>query len=200
MLNKGLLFVMSGPSGTGKGTICEELLKREEELFLSISATSREMRKGEAEGVNYYYHTREEFKKLIDDGEMLEWAEYSGNFYGTPKKKVLERLQRGQNVLLEIEPNGALQVKKMFPEAVLIFIVPPSMAELKRRLETRGRETAGQIDERMAAARWEFEQAPKYNYIIENDDLDACVEEVISAMHREAGARRRIEALLDEKY
>lgn len=199
-MNRGLLFVMSGPSGTGKGTICEQLLEREKNLFLSISATSREKRKGETEGVTYYYLTKEQFQQMIDDGEMLEWAQYSGNFYGTPKKAVAEMIDAGKNVLLEIEPQGALNVKRMFPEAILIFVVPPSMKELKRRLEERGRESKEQIMERLEASKWEFEQAPKYNHVVVNDDLDRCVEEVLDIFHKEIQDLMKVESLLKEEY
>lgn len=198
-MKKGILFVMSGPSGTGKGTICNELL-RTENIFLSISATTREIRKGEVDGVTYNYMYREEFEALIDAGEMLEYARYNGNYYGTPKRNVERMLEKGTNVLLEIEPQGALSVKSQFPDAVLLFIVPPSMAELKSRLTTRGREDEKQIQERMSAAKWEFEQAPKYNYIVVNDDLDRCVGEVAEILHKKMTERELVENLLNEKY
>ncbi|MDY3032071.1 MAG: guanylate kinase [Clostridia bacterium] len=198
-MGRGILFVMSGPSGTGKGTICKELL-RTENIFLSVSATTREIRVGEVDGVTYNYLYREEFEELIEAGEMLEYAIYNGNYYGTPKQNVEKMLDKGTNVLLEIEPQGALNVKSQFPEAVLLFVVPPSMAELKRRLEERGRENEAQIAERMAAAKWELEQAPKYNYVVVNDDFDECVREVTEIFHRKIEDRERVEALLNEKY
>ena len=198
-MGRGILFVMSGPSGTGKGTICKELL-RTENIFLSVSATTREIRVGEVDGVTYNYLYREEFEKLIEAGEMLEYAIYNGNYYGTPKQNVEKMLDNGTNVLLEIEPQGALNVKSQFPEAVLLFVVPPSMAELKRRLEERGRENEAQIAERMAAAKWELEQSPKYNYVVVNDDFDECVREVTEIFHRKIEDRERVEALLNEKY
>lgn len=196
-MKRGILFVMSGPSGTGKGTVCNELL-RTENIFLSVSATTRGIRKGETDGVTYNYMYREEFEALIEAGEMLEYAIYNGNYYGTPKRNVEKMLEQGTNVLLEIEPQGALSVKEQFPEAVLIFIIPPSMKELKRRLEERGRETEEQIQERLRTAMWEFEQASKYSYIVVNDDLQACVDEVSGIIHDVIAKRGLVEELLNE--
>ncbi len=178
-MNKGLIFIMSGPSGTGKGTVCSELMKRREDLFLSVSATSRPIKAGETDGVTYTYVSADEFKNMIDSGEMLEWAVYNGNYYGTPKKAIHTQIENGRSVLLEIEPQGALNVKAVFPEANMIFIVPPSMEELKKRLIERGRETEEQILERLEASKWEFAQARKYDRIIVNDDLNVCVDEVM---------------------
>lgn len=196
-MKRGILFVMSGPSGTGKGTVCNELL-RTENIFLSVSATTRGIRKGETDGVTYNYMYREEFEALIEAGEMLEYAIYNGNYYGTPKRNVEKMLEQGTNVLLEIEPQGALSVKEQFPEAVLIFVIPPSMDELKRRLEERGRETEEQISERLRTAVWEFEQAPKYSYIVVNDDLQACVAEVSGIIHDVMEKRGLVDKLLRE--
>ncbi len=198
-MSRGILFVMSGPSGTGKGTICEELLKREN-IFLSVSSTTREIRKGETDGVTYNYTTVGDFEDMIKNGEMLEYALYNGNYYGTPRKTVEKMLDEGTNVLLEIEPQGALKVKSMFADANLIFIVPPSMAELKRRLIERGREDEEQIIQRMAAAKWEFEQSAQYNYILVNDDLEKCVCEVCDILHDKIEKRDMVEKLLVENY
>lgn len=198
-MSRGMLFVMSGPSGTGKGTICGELLKRED-IFLSVSSTTREIRKGETDGVTYNYTTVEDFKRMIDNGEMLEYAVYNGNYYGTPQKTVEDMLDNGMNVLLEIEPQGALQVKKMIEDANLIFVIPPSMKELKKRLTERGRETEEQIKERLDSAKWEFEQSGKYNYIVVNDDLDRCVDEVCEILHEKVKKHGLVDSLLSEKY
>ena len=174
-MSRGILFVMSGPSGTGKGTICSELLKKED-IFLSVSSTTREKRKGEIDGVTYNYTTTADFEDMINNGEMLEYAVYNGNYYGTPRKTVEKMLSEGTNVLLEIEVQGALKVKKLFEDANLIFVVPPSMPELKRRLVERGRETEEQIEERIKTAKWELEQSGKYNYVVVNDNLERCTQ------------------------
>lgn len=196
-MNRGVLFVMSGPSGTGKGTICARILETED-IFLSVSSTTREIRKGEVDGETYNYTTRENFERMIAQGEMLEYAEYSGNYYGTPKAAVEEMLSRGRNVLLEIEPQGALKVKAAFPEAVLVFVAPPSLTELRKRLTERGRETEAQIDERIAAAKWELLQAYKYSYVVVNDDLDECVNEVADILRSKTAEYDLIDKLLKE--
>lgn len=195
---RGILFVLSGPSGTGKGTVCKEVLDREDALTLSVSATTREKRKGEVDGETYHYVTKDDFEAMIDKGEMLEYATYNGNYYGTPKASVDELLSDGRDVMLEIEPQGALQVKKLFPEAVLMFLVPPSMAELKNRLITRGRESETEIAERIANAKWELEQADKYTVLIENDDLGNCVNDVLDYIDSKRKERKKIIGLINE--
>ncbi len=184
-MKHGTLFVISGPSGTGKGPVCERLLKRDN-LFLSISSTSRNIRSGETDGVTYNYTTPENFKEMAENGCMLEWAVYNGNYYGTPKKNVVEKLEQGKDVLLEIDVQGALKVKKSYSDAVLIFIAPPSMEELRRRLETRGRESKEQIEERIRTADFELENAGKYDYIVVNDDLNECVRNIEMIMNAES--------------
>ena len=195
---RSILFVLSGPSGTGKGTVCKEVLDREDALTLSVSATTREKRKGEVDGETYHYVTKDDFEAMIDKGEMLEYATYNGNYYGTPKASVDELLSDGRDVMLEIEPQGALQVKKLFPEAVLMFLVPPSMAELKNRLITRGRESETEIAERIANAKWELEQADKYTVLIENDDLGDCVNDVLDYIDSKRKERKKIIGLINE--
>lgn len=198
-MSRGLLFVMSGPSGTGKGTVCKELLQRED-IFLSVSSTTRERRKGEQEGVDYNYISSEEFTSLIENDEMLEYAVYGGNYYGTPKKTVEKMLNDGINVLLEIEVQGALKVKSKFEDANLIFLVPPSMKELKKRLIERGRESQDQIMARMDHAKWEMTQSGKYNYIVVNDDLKRCTDEVCAIFRDKKSQSELIDKLLNEKY
>ena len=176
-MNKGKLFVVSAPSGCGKGTILSEVLKKNKNLFYSVSATTRTPRDGEIDGVNYYFLTKEEFKREIDNGGMIEYAQYCDNFYGTPKEKVIEKLEQGIDVILEIETNGAMQVKRAMPEAVLIFILPPSVFELRRRLNKRGTEEQDIIDKRVKEAEDEILKAHNYDYIIMNDELDKAIED-----------------------
>ena len=176
-MNKGKLFVVSAPSGCGKGTILLEVLNKNKNLFYSVSATTRAPREGEIDGVNYYFLSKDEFKREIDNGGMLEYAQYCDNFYGTPKKKVVEKLEQGIDVILEIETKGAMQVKGVMPEAVLIFILPPSVLELRRRLNKRGTEEESVIEKRVKEAEDEIRRAFNYDYIIMNDELDKAIED-----------------------
>ena len=179
MKNKqGALIIVSGPSGAGKGTIMSEYFKNftSDNSFLSISATTRAPRPGEAEGVNYYYKTKEEFEYMIANDGLAEWAEFCGNYYGTPKKAVLDMLNAGKNVILEIEVQGAMQVKKNFPESACVFVLPPSFKELKKRLVERKTESEQVIDTRLRRARQEVLLIDNYDYILINDELESAVD------------------------
>lgn len=176
MGQKGILTVISGFSGAGKGTLMKVLLEKYE-YSLSISATTRKPRAGEKNGIEYFFLTREEFESMIQRKQLIEWAEYVGNYYGTPKNYVEEQLTKGKNVILEIEIQGALQVKKMFPEALLLFVTPPTVEELKKRLVGRGTEDIDTIEKRMLRAREESIYIEQYDYLVINDNLDKCVED-----------------------
>lgn len=185
-MTKGLLLVLSGPSGVGKGTLCTRLRSSSPELVYSVSATTRTPREGEVDGVNYFFKSHDEFLAMIEAGELLEWAEYVGNYYGTPKSFVQETIDRGKDIILEIDVQGAMQVKERFPEAIFIFVLPPSLEELRSRIENRGTETENSIRSRMAAAAEELKLMEHYDYAVVNDVLEtACsrVQSIISAEH-----------------
>ena len=185
-MSEGLLILISGASGTGKGTVVNALLKAGGNLAYSVSATTRQPRPGETDGVNYYFLPREEFQRMIGEGEFLEWAEVYGNYYGTPLRKIRERLAEGQDVLLEIDTQGALQVMKKFPDGVYIFLLPPSLAELKRRIEGRGTETAESLERRLGAARKEIAIGRRYKYAVVNEQVEQAVADIkaiIAAEH-----------------
>ena len=184
-MKKGNLIVISGPSGAGKGTICKALLEREDNLYISVSATTRSPREGEVHGVNYYFLTKEEFKKKVDNNEFLEWAEVHGNYYGTPKFNVEEMINEGKNIILEIDVQGALNVKKNCEDGVFIFILPPTMEELKRRIIARGSETPESLIKRFKTAYEEINYISKYNYAVINDDLEEAVQKVQNILYAE---------------
>ena len=177
MRERGILTVISGFSGAGKGTLVKKLIEEYDNYALSISMTTRKPREGEVDGVHYFFIERESFEKNIADGKMLEHAEYVGNYYGTPKEYVEQQLSAGKDVILEIEYLGAFQVKKMMPEALLVFVTPPSAEELHKRLKGRGTESDEVIKNRMVRATEEADIVEKYEYILLNDDLDTCVRE-----------------------
>lgn len=172
MKNKGILFVFSAPSGCGKGTVLPEVLKNHPEVHYSVSATTRQMREGEVDGVNYYFISREEFENLIATNGVLEYAEYCGNYYGTPRKIIEEKLESGISVLLEIETVGAMKVKESFPEAVYVFMLPPSIADLDKRLHNRGTDSDEVIAKRIAEASSEINKSFDYDFVFVNDDLE----------------------------
>ncbi|UKI20266.1 MAG: guanylate kinase [Oscillospiraceae bacterium] len=199
MRQKGLLIVISGPSGCGKGTICKELRAMHPEIKVSVSTTTREIRAGEVEGRDYRYISKEEFERQVQEGEFLEYARiYSGNYYGTPKKYVKETLMAGDDLILEIDIQGALQVKEKFEEGVFIFLVPPSMEELHRRLVQRGRETPELIMERFKSAYEEMNFINRYNYVVTNDKVDEAIKKIEAIIAAEKCRVVRNEALLHE--
>lgn len=184
--NKGILIVVSGFSGSGKGTIMKELMKKYEDRYaLSISATTRNPRPGEQDGVEYFFRTKEEFEQMIENGDLIEYAKYVENYYGTPKAYVEEQQNAGKDVILEIEIQGALKVKEKFPDTLLLFVTPPSAEELKNRLVNRGTEEMSVIESRLKRAVEEAEGIENYDYLIINDKLEECVEEVHSIIQNE---------------
>lgn len=186
MNRKGILIVVSGFSGSGKGTLMKELLSRYADTYaLSISATTRSPREGEEHGREYFFISKDEFEKMIAKGELIEYAKYVENYYGTPRDYVEKKLDEGKDVILEIEIQGALNVKKMFPDTLLLFVTPPSAEELRKRLVGRGTETMDVIESRMDRACEEAEGMQNYDYLIVNDSLDRCVEEMHSIIQGE---------------
>lgn len=176
--SRGILVVVSGFAGSGKGTLMRRLLETYDNYALSVSMTTRQPRPGERDGVEYFFSTREDFEKKIAEDGLIEYAEYCGNYYGTPRRYVEEQLEAGRDVILEIEIQGAFQIKKKFPEAVLVFVTPPSAVELKRRLVGRGTETMEVIDRRMRRAAEEAGSIDDYDYLVVNDDVQTCAEEI----------------------
>ena len=181
----GELFIISGPSGAGKGTICKALLEDAENMVLSISATTREPREGEVHGEHYFFIDKETFLTRIEEGGFLEYAEVYENFYGTPKDNVIEKLNQGIDVVLEIDIQGAKKVKESYPEGIFIFILPPSLKELRRRLIERGRDSMEEIEKRLSKTMDEIRQIHAYDYFVVNDDLEIAVSEVESIVTAE---------------
>lgn len=176
-MSKGLKIVLSGPSGSGKGTIVKELIS-DDQFLLSISATTRAPRQGEEEGVHYFFKTREDFEQMIAQNELLEYAEFCGNYYGTPKAFIEESVKNGKDVILEIEVKGAMQIKEIYPDAIFIFVVPPSLAELESRLIGRNTEAREVIDKRLNRAKEELALYDQYDYVVVNDRLVEAIEEI----------------------
>lgn len=184
MVRQGLLLVISGPSGCGKGTLCGQIAAGHPEINISVSATTRPPRSGEVQGVNYYFMSRQEFEQKIEDDDFLEWAPIYGYYYGTPLAAVQEMMARGQDVILEIDVQGGLKVKEKLPGAVLIFIAPPSLQELERRLKGRGTENEEELNKRLTWVKTEMEYIPRYDYLVINDSLQeavATIESIIVA-------------------
>ena len=178
MNQQGILVVVSGFSGAGKGTLMKELLKRYDNYALSVSATTRQPREGEKDGEDYFFVNREYFQQMIEDGRLVEYAQYVNHYYGTPRDYVEKKMAEGKDVILEIEIQGALKVKKRFPDALLIFVTPPSAGELRRRLVGRGTETIEVINARLRRAAEEASGMEAYDYLLINDEIDACVEQM----------------------
>lgn len=202
MGERGILIVVSGFSGAGKGTVMKEMMRRYGNYALSISATTRKPRPGEEDGREYFFKTVDEFEKMIAKDELIEYARYVDNYYGTPKAYVEEQLDAGKDVILEIEIQGALKVKEKFPETLLLFVTPPAAGELRRRLEGRGTETADVIDFRMERAKEEAEGMDRYDYLVVNDVLEECVSlvhQIIQGEHRRTYRNRAfIERMKEE--
>ena len=184
-MKRGTLLILSGPSGVGKGTVLGIAMKKRDDLKFSVSATTRDPRPDEVDGVHYYFIDRERFEEMISADEFLEYSEHNKNYYGTPKGQALEKMENG-HVLLDIEPNGAGQVKKNMPDATLIFIMPPSTEELERRLRGRGDTPEDQIQIRMERAVWEMEQRHWYDHVVVNDVAERCAEEILQIIAEKA--------------
>lgn len=197
---KGLLLVISGPSGTGKGTICKKLAEENDNINLSVSVTTRKPRSGEIEGVSYYFKSKEEFKDMIERNDLLEYAQIYENWYGTPKKEILKELNRGKDIILEIEMQGAMQIKKVCPDAVFIFIIPPSLEELRQRIVNRGTETIEQIEERFGSALNEIKLLGDYEYFVVNETVDKSVNEIINIIEAEKSRVIRYKDMIFELF
>lgn len=178
MASQGLLLVVSGPSGAGKGTICKELRAQVPEIQYSVSATTRSPRSGEIDGQHYFFVSKEQFEDMIANNGLLEWAKVYSNYYGTPIDAVRESIDRGQDIILEIDIQGALQIKEKFPQGIFIFVAPPSLSELRRRIVTRGTDAPEKIEERMNCTQEELTHIPEYDYIVVNDELEQAVAKV----------------------
>ena len=198
MNNRGMLIILSGPSGSGKGTIVRQLLKQRYDTVLYVTVTTRAPRTGEREGVHYYFKTKQEFERLIENGELLEYAEYNGDYYGTPVKPVEKCVREGKNVILEIEVQGAEKVMDKREDIVSIFITAPSLTELERRLRRRGSETDASIEQRLKIARWELTRAFRYDYVVMNDKVHSAVERIQAIISAESMRFARMEDFILE--
>jgi guanylate kinase len=197
-MDNGLLVVISGPSGAGKGTICKMLKDKMTDLKVSVSATTRKPREGENEGESYFFISNDEFIKKINDDEFLEYAKVYGNYYGTPKKEVFKQLKAGNDIILEIDIQGALQVKKNYPKGVFIFILPPSLKELQNRIEGRGTDSKEVILKRMKCAYDELDYAFEYDYVVLNDEVEAAVNKIKCIIDAEKNRAIRKKAIINK--
>jgi len=197
-MSTGFLLVVSGPSGSGKGTVCKALLERNQDLIFSISATTRKPRPGEIDGVNYFFIDSNKFNRMVEREEFLEYACVHNNYYGTPKKFVLDNVQKGKVVILEIDVQGALQVKEIYPEAVFVFLLPPTMDELKNRIVKRGTETKRDIDIRLKNAFSELKFVDEYDYFVINDDVKNAVKIIESIIMAESSKVKRYNNIIDK--
>lgn len=190
-MSKGFLFVISGPAGTGKGTVCKEILNRNKDIVFSVSATTRKPRVGEGDGVNYFFIDKEKFKLMANNNEFLEYAYVHTNYYGTPKKFVMDKIKEGEIVLLEIDVQGAMEIKKNFTEAVLVFLLPPTMEELKKRIINRGTETEEDINRRFKNAFKELDYVDDYDYFVINNKIEDAIADIESIIKAEKLKIRR---------
>lgn len=195
-MSKGFLLIVSGPAGTGKGTVCKEVLERNKDILYSISATTRKPRVGEMDGINYFFIDEEEFNKKVENNEFLEYAYVHTNHYGTPREFVVDKINNGETVLLEIDVQGALQVKKNYPEAVLVFILPPTMEELKNRIVKRGTESEEDINRRFKNAFKELDCIEEYDYFVINNKIENAISDIESIIKAE---RLKVKRNLDIK-
>ena len=188
---KGQIYVISGPSGVGKSTVVKDVISSDEKIILSVSATTRNIRTGEKEGINYYYKTVDEFKSMISNNEFMEWAEFCGNYYGTPKEKVFKAVEDGFDIILEIETQGAMKIMEEFPETQFIFIAPPSLEELEKRLRSRGTETEEVVLKRLNEAKRELSLAKKYDYIVINNTVPQVVNDILTIINADRFKTKR---------
>ncbi len=200
MAEKGMLIVVSAPSGTGKGAIIERLMADDQNIKHSVSATTRNPRDGEIEGVSYFFKIKEDFLEMISKKELLEWDEYCGNYYGTPRQYINETTDMGIDVILDITVAGAISIKRNYSDAVMIFVLPPSISELEKRITNRGSENEESLKQRLAYAYSEFQHVGEYEYIVVNDDLEKAVEDVKTIISAERMKYERNPSIMDELY
>ena len=197
-MKSGLLVVISGPAGVGKGSIVKEMMKLSDKVVLSVSATTRAPRPDERDGINYFFKSREQFEEMIRNNELIEWVEYCGNYYGTPKEFVMSEIEKGHIVILEIEVEGAASVKRLFPDSVLCFVLPPDYYELEKRLRGRGTEDEETINRRLTRAREEFRHIDDYDYIIINDTISSAAQRFMNIIETEQMKTHRNKELINK--